>query len=159
MNTHVKFHDVEEQLWFLNGWMTIMRSSQAGRDGVSIMEFHIPHGDSPPTHVHHDEDEIFHLLEGRMRFRVGDKEFVLEPGNTVVAPKGVPHCFRVESKEGARGLNIMPGPHFESFVRDMARPADALTLPPRIEPTPEMIKLLAETAARYNIEVIGPPMA
>jgi mannose-6-phosphate isomerase-like protein (cupin superfamily) len=158
MNTHVKTFPAEEDLWFLNGWMTILRPSASGRDGVSIMEFHIPYGDSPPTHIHHDEDEVFHLLEGRMRFRVGDKEFVLEPGHTVVAPKGVPHCFKVESREGARGLNIAPGPHFEGFVRAVSRPAEGKKLPPHGGPTAEMAAKLADVAARFNIAIIGPPM-
>jgi mannose-6-phosphate isomerase-like protein (cupin superfamily) len=149
----------EERIWFLNTLMTVCRSSASARDGVSILEFRAPFGDAPPTHVHHDEDEIFHLLEGRMRFRVGSDEFVLEAGQTVVAPKGVPHAFRVVSAEGARGYNIVAGPNFENFVRAMGRPAETSGLPEPAVPSPELIQRLAATAARYHVELVGPPLA
>ena len=148
----------EERIWFLNTLMTVCRSSAAGRDGVSIIEFRAPYGDAPPTHVHHDDDEIFHLLEGRMRFKVGDDEFVLEAGHSVVAPKGVPHAFRVESPEGARGLNIMAGPNFENFVRAMGRPAGT-GLPRPAAPSPELIGRLASAARAHAMDIVGPPLA
>lgn len=149
----------EERIWFLNSLMTVCRSSASGRDGVAILEFRAPYGDSPPTHVHHDDDEIFHLIEGRMRFRVGDKEFVLEAGQTVVAPKGVPHTFRVESKEGARGLNITAGPNFENFVRAMGRPAEHDGMPEPSRPSPELIDRMTRTARAHRADVIGPPLS
>jgi mannose-6-phosphate isomerase-like protein (cupin superfamily) len=149
----------EERIWFLNSLMTVCRSSASGRDGVSVIEFRAPYGDAPPTHVHHDDDEIFHLIEGRMRFRVGNDEFVLEAGQTAVAPKGIPHAFRVESPEGARGLNMMAGPNFENFIRAMGRPAETAQLPEPSAPTPAEIERLARTAAVYAMKILGPPMS
>lgn len=149
----------EEHIWFLNSLMTVCRSSASGRDGVSVIEFRAPYGDAPPTHVHHDDDEIFHLIEGRMRFRVGDKEFTLEAGQSAVAPKGIPHAFRVESPEGARGLNIMAGPNFENFVRAMGRPAETADLPAPEAPSRELIARIGEIAARHHMALVGPPLA
>jgi mannose-6-phosphate isomerase-like protein (cupin superfamily) len=148
----------EEHIWFLNSLMTVCRSSASGRDGVSVIEFRAPYGDAPPTHVHHDDDEIFHLIEGRMRFRVGDKEFTLEAGQSAVAPKGIPHAFRVVSPEGARGLNIMAGPNFENFVRAMGRPAETNGLPEPSVPAPTEIERLARTAKAHAMTVLGPPL-
>lgn len=158
MDSSTSRSDPAENLWFLNGLMKVCRSSHAAPDGVSIIEFRLPHGDSPPTHVHHEDDEIFHLIEGRMRVRVGDQEFVLEAGNTMVAPKGIPHTFRVESENGARGLNIVAGPNFENFVREMGRPAVSPSLPPRVTPGPELIGRLTACARRHQMEIVGPPM-
>lgn len=158
MSNTAKVYDKEENIWFLNGLMTIRRSTNDGPDGASIMEFRMPYGDSPPLHVHHDDDEIFHLIEGTMRFRVGDNELVLKSGNTVVAPKGIPHTFRVESPEGARGLNIVAGPNFENFVREMGRPGVPNTLPPLAAPTPELIESLTASARKHHMDVIGPPL-
>lgn len=148
----------EEHIWFLNSLMTVCRSSASGRDGVSVIEFRAPYGDAPPMHVHHDDDEIFHLIEGRMRFRVGDKEFTLEAGQSAVAPKGIPHAFRVESPEGARGLNIMAGPNFENFVRAMGRPAETADLPQPTVPAPAEIERLARIAQAHAMTVLGPPL-
>ncbi len=142
-------------LWFLDTWVTLRRLSSEGPDGVSIMEIRQPFGGSPPRHVH--EDEIFHLLEGRIRFWVGDREFDLEAGQTCVAPKGVPHTFKVISKAGARTLTMVVGNHFETFVRKLSRPAAALALPEPLAPTPEAIQALVAAGTESRITFIAPP--
>jgi quercetin dioxygenase-like cupin family protein len=55
-------------LWFLNTYVTIRISSRDGSDGISVLEHRASQGDSPPLHIHHDEDEIFHVLEPRQRW-------------------------------------------------------------------------------------------
>jgi mannose-6-phosphate isomerase-like protein (cupin superfamily) len=148
----------DESLWFLNTHITLRRRSDASADGVAIAEHHLPHGDSPPLHVHHREDEIFHVLEGVVRFRVGEQEVVAGPGHSLVGPKGVPHSFRVESPNGARMLTLTPGPDFEGLICDVSRPAGSASLPDPITPTPEMAAAIAEAAERRNITILGPPL-
>ena len=87
----------EDSLWFLNGRLTFRRSAASGPDRVVITEQEMVQGDSPPLHRHEREDEVFHILEGLVRFRVGETEVLAHPGETLVGPKGVPHCFRIES--------------------------------------------------------------
>ena len=53
--------------------------------------------------IHHTEDEIFHLLEGEFRFQVGHKERRCQAGAVLLAPKGIPHTYRVESSMGGDG--------------------------------------------------------
>jgi mannose-6-phosphate isomerase-like protein (cupin superfamily) len=146
-------------LWFLNSRVVIRRPSASSPDGLSLAEHWMPFGDSPPLHVHHSEDEIFHVLEGSIRFRVGDRDVVVRSGDSVVAPKGVPHTFRVESEAGARVLVMAPGDDFEGMVREFARPAGADGLPAPAVPTPAMLKALAEACERHGITILGPPMA
>lgn len=55
-------------LWFLNTYVTICISSRDDSDGISVFEHRASQGDSPPLHIHHDEDEIFHVLEGEVRY-------------------------------------------------------------------------------------------
>jgi hypothetical protein len=43
-------------LWFLNTYVTILISSRGGSDGISVLEHRASQGDSPPLHIHHDED-------------------------------------------------------------------------------------------------------
>jgi hypothetical protein len=45
-------------------------------------------------------------------------------GETLLAPKGVPHTYRVESREGARWLVITRRGDFERFVHALSRPAE-----------------------------------
>jgi mannose-6-phosphate isomerase-like protein (cupin superfamily) len=88
------------QLWFLNTLVTPRGSSEEGSDGLSLLENLAPRDDSPPLHVHHTDDELFHILEGEPRFRVGDEELRLAAGETLLAPKGVPDTYLVESERG-----------------------------------------------------------
>jgi mannose-6-phosphate isomerase-like protein (cupin superfamily) len=152
-------HPTNDDLWFLASRVTLRRLSQDGPDGVSIIEHRSPYGDSPPTHLHHDEDEVFHVIEGRLRLRVGNEELTAGPGDTVVAPKGLPHTYRVESPEGARYLTLVTGAGFESMVRAVSRPAAAPGLPPPAMPTPADVERLARIAASHAIDIVGPPLA
>src|SRR3954447_20398278 len=116
--------DPSNHLWFLNTEVTIKVSHLNGSDGVSVLEHRAPHGNSPPLHIHRTEDEIFHILEGEMLFRISDRELRAGAGETLLAPKNIPHSYRVESAEGARWLTITRGGDFETFVRSCGRPAE-----------------------------------
>ena len=146
-------------LWFLNTFVTIRVSESAGQDHISILEHRAPHRDSPPLHIHHTEDEIFHVLEGEFLFKIDNQEHRLGAGQFILAPKGIPHQYLVESAQGGRWQTITVPGDFERFVRVMARPAERLELPePAEAPSPEAVKALMETAAQYGIEIIGPPL-
>lgn len=146
------------RVWFLNGLVTVGVSNDDGSDGISVLEHLAPHGDSPPLHVHHDEDEVFHILEGELRFRVGDDELRAGPGETLLAPQGVPHTYRVESEQG-RWLVTTARGNFERFMRAVSRPAERDELPePAPEPTAEQVKALGAVASAHGIELVGPPL-
>jgi mannose-6-phosphate isomerase-like protein (cupin superfamily) len=148
-----------EQMWFLNTLHTVRVRHDEGEDGISVMETLAPHGDSAPLHVHHTEDELFHLLEGELRMRAGDADVTIAAGETLLAPKGVPHTYRVESREGARWLVITRRGDFERFVRSQSRPAERPELPtPHGPPTPEQLEALAAAAGNYGIELLEPPL-
>jgi quercetin dioxygenase-like cupin family protein len=148
-----------EQLWFLNTLHTVRVRHNEGEDGISVMETLASHGDSPPLHVHQTEDEIFHVLEGQLRIRAGDADVTIGAGETLLAPKGVSHTYRVESREGARWLVITTRGDFERFVHALSRPAERPELPtPQGPPTPEQADALATAAREHGIELVGPPL-
>lgn len=115
MNMHV----APRTLWFLNTLVRIHVSSHDGIDGISVLEHHARRGDSPPLHVHCDEDEIFHVLEGEVRYRVGEAERLACVGDILLAPKGIPHTYLIQSSE-ARMLTATRG-GFETLVRALGR--------------------------------------
>jgi quercetin dioxygenase-like cupin family protein len=148
-----------EQLWFLDTLHTVRVRHDEGEDGISVMESLAPQGDSPPLHVHHTEDETFHVLEGELRMRAGDADVTIAAGETLLAPKGVPHTYRVESPAGARWLVITRRGDFERFVRAQSRPAERPELPtPHGPPTPEQAAALAAAAREHGIELVGSPL-
>ncbi len=57
-------------------------------------------------HNHEDTDDFFLVLEGSVTIQTREKDFVLNPGEIFVVPKGVEHC-PVAAKE-AHVLLIEP---------------------------------------------------
>ena len=42
-------------------------------------------------HAHEAEDELFLVLQGRLRMQFRDREVVVEPGELIVVPHGIEH--------------------------------------------------------------------
>lgn len=104
----------------------------------------VPPGHMPPLHVHHNEDEGFYMLEGRVSIFTPEGRTDLEPGDYVVAPRGVPHAYRV-GDETARWLVTSTPAGFERFVADVAALENA---------DPETLTAIG---AEHGIEILGPP--
>jgi quercetin dioxygenase-like cupin family protein len=147
------------RLWFLNTEVTIRVSETEGGDRISVLDHRVPFGDSPPLHRHLDEDEIFHIISGTLRFVLNGKELTASAGDTIRAPKGIPHTYLVQSREGGRLLSITARHQFENFVRALGRQPTHEGLPdPSGPPTPEQAEALAAAARKYGIEIMGPPL-
>ena len=56
-------------------------------------------------HVHHADDEAWHVLEGQLTFRYADRTETAATGTTVFVPAGVAHTFT--AGDGARYLIIL----------------------------------------------------
>ena len=148
-----------EQLWFLDTLVTVRVAAADGANGMTVLEHHAPYGDSPPLHIHANEDEVFHVIAGEIRCRVGTREFSVRAGETVQAPRNVPHSYLVVSREGARFLTVTCGGDFEKLVRSFSRPATYDGLPVAGgPPTPEQAAALADACLANNIALIGPPL-
>ena len=101
----------------------------------------------PPLHVHRNEDEGFYVLEGELTLWVGDDKHVLRAGESILAPRAVPHTVRVD--RDARWLVTSTPAGFEAFVR-----AVGSTEPQADLPSPEE---LVRVASQHGIEILGPP--
>jgi mannose-6-phosphate isomerase-like protein (cupin superfamily) len=60
-----------------------------------------------PLHVHLEDDEAWYVLEGTLRFRVGDVELEAPAGSAVFGPHGVPHTFWNPGPGRVRYLLVM----------------------------------------------------
>lgn len=83
----------------------------------SISEWWLePRTPGPGPHSHEANDDIFYVIEGTVRFLVGDDWIDAPKGSFVRAPAGVRHDFANETDARAGLLNIyVPG----GFERDM----------------------------------------
>ena len=144
-------------LWFGDALAEIRVSTRDGQGNLSMIELDLPYGHMTPLHVH-DEDESFYIVEGRLTFFVGDEVIEATAGTTRVAPKGIPHTFRVDSPQGARAIVVTSPGRFEDFVRAVSRPAAVTTRPEVTEPpTHEQIEAFTRGAIENGIEILGPP--
>jgi mannose-6-phosphate isomerase-like protein (cupin superfamily) len=75
-----------------------------------------------PLHVHHADDEAWYVLEGVLRFRIGDAMREAVPGSGVLAPKGVPHAYgNARRGQLARYLLVMT-PKIRALVQALHEP-------------------------------------
>jgi len=147
--------DHDQTRWFLGTAIKFLAS--AGDDGVCVVEHYMPYGDSPPLHLHQNEDEVFVVLRGTVRLEVGGRTQLLETGDVAIAPKGVPHSYIVES-DGARVLTVTRGHEFEGMLRTLSRPANGPGLPPQAAPSPEQLAQVAEVCRQNGIDLVGAPL-
>jgi mannose-6-phosphate isomerase-like protein (cupin superfamily) len=78
-----------------------------------------------PLHVHEREDEISHVLAGRLGVQVGDDVVEAGPGDTVLKPRGIPHAFWNPGDEPVRFLELIAPAGFERYFEDVAPLIDA----------------------------------
>jgi mannose-6-phosphate isomerase-like protein (cupin superfamily) len=76
-----------------------------------------------PLHVHHADDEAWYVLEGTLRFRLGDDEIEAGPGSAVFAPRGMPHAYGNAGTELARYLLVLT-PKIRALVDELHAPLD-----------------------------------
>jgi quercetin dioxygenase-like cupin family protein len=140
--------------WFIANRARIHLEGADTGGAFDLVEVEGREGDMPPLHVHHDHDETFVVLEGRVSLHLPGRAVELGAGESFFAPRGVPHVYRVET-ETARWLGIGNPPGFADFVREASDLAEIDGFPPS-EHAPD-IERVGAAAARQGIELLGPP--
>ena len=70
----------------------------------------------PPRHFHYAQDEWFHAVKGEFLFEVGDERFTLRPGDSLFAPRMIPHVWAyVGDRPGTLLLAVQPAGSLEAF--------------------------------------------
>ena len=116
----------------------------AGRDtggAFSLFEYTGRERGGPPLHVHPQQDEIFYILSGTYRFRVGRTEHELYAGDLIFLPHNVPHTFAQLTNEGRVLFSFQPTGRMEDFFRAAAAP----------QPSPGIFP-------DHGLRVVGPPL-
>jgi quercetin dioxygenase-like cupin family protein len=135
---------------FFRQTISVLASAHDTNGALGVIQVAGPRGSAPPLHVHEREDEAFYVLDGDYRVFVGDAMITASPGTWVWGPRGVPHGYQVLSAHGRHLSLTMPG-GFEAFFEEVAAIA-APSADPRTE-----VRRLTEVAARYGVELLGPP--
>jgi hypothetical protein len=107
-----------------------------------------------PLHVH-EEPEGFHVLEGSLLVVMGGTTVRLDPGQSIVAPGGVPHTYRAESESTRyQAVSFVASVElYEGFLRAAALPE------PAGSESHESDRVVESIAGRNGISILGPPGA
>ncbi len=82
----------------------LMHPAVQGNARQSLAEASLPVGGSTLLHRHRESEELYHILTGSGRMTLGDDEFAIAPGDTILIPPGTPHCLHNTGDEALRLL-------------------------------------------------------
>jgi quercetin dioxygenase-like cupin family protein len=101
----------------------------------------------PPRHIHPHQDEWFYVMEGEFLFEVGKDRLTLGPGDSILAPRNLPHAWAFVGDGGGRMLiSYNPAGKMEAFFRRVTKNN---AMPPQD-------KALFE---EFDLILTGPPLA
>ena len=116
--------------------------------GLLVLEnvFHAKGG--PARHLHYDQDEWFYAAEGEFIIEVGQERFEIKPGDSLLAPRKVPHVWAYvgDGPLGRMLITFMPAGKMEAFFREVTK---ANAMPPQ---DPALWRA-------HGMELMGPPLS
>lgn len=133
----------------VGGLLTFKARSEQSGGTLTAFENTIAPGEGPPLHTHDVENESWYVLEGRLRFKLGEDLRDAPAGSFVFVPHGVPHCFQNVGDTPAKILVLFTPGGMEAFFDRFA----TLT---KDEINPEAF---AEIGSSVGMTVCGPPLA
>jgi quercetin dioxygenase-like cupin family protein len=103
----------------------------------------------PPRHLHHNEDEWFYVLEGAYIVEVGSERFQLRAGDSILAPRELPHAWAFAGDTSGKVLiAFAPANKMEAFFRENAKHFSGGNDANE-----------AEIYRAYGMELVGPPLS
>jgi mannose-6-phosphate isomerase-like protein (cupin superfamily) len=121
-------------------------SAQDTNGGLFIIEEVSMRKGGPPRHLHHAQEEWFYVMEGEYLFEVGKERMRLTPGDSLLAPRKIPHVFAyVGENPGKILIGFQPAGEMETFFREAAK-------------TPDFV-VDEKLWGACGMEVVGPPLS
>jgi len=143
-------------LWVLGDLYEFKATAEDTGGRFALWKTTTPPGNpGPPPHIHHNEDEVFYLLEGELELMVEGRASVVGAGTFVNIPKNTLHTFRNAGTTPARFLGLVVPAGFEGFFEEIGEPVTDTSSSPPAGP-PDVEKIMA-TAPKYGLEIPPPP--
>jgi len=117
-----------------------------GRDPFTVMRMTVPPDAGVPSHQSPDEDKLFVVLAGSLRFHVGDEFFDVGAGQQISVGKGDTHGF----------VNVGKAAALHLIITSPARHDELLTALSKL-PDPHAPGAMDEICRIYNQKVLGEP--
>ena len=130
--------------------------------GISTIDFKVTSADSggamlvientnhakggPAKHLHVTQDELFYCIEGEYRIEIGGVRYELKAGDSIFAPRQVPHVWAyVGTSLGRLLITFTPPGAMESFFREVSK-GDSMPIQ-----DPALWRA-------HGMELLGPPL-
>jgi mannose-6-phosphate isomerase-like protein (cupin superfamily) len=111
--------------------------------GVFIIEHrNLLPATGPALHLHLAQDEWFYIMEGVVAFQVGEKRVQLAAGDSVLAPRRIPHTFSAVGSPAHMLIAFTPAGKMQQYFVDAS-------LHPELAATADFMN-------RYEMRWIGP---
>jgi quercetin dioxygenase-like cupin family protein len=132
------------------GQISIRYLLDGARTGtMGMFEMAVPPGSNvPPPHSHSNNEECVYVLEGTLRYSVGDITRDLGPGDSMFTPKGTVHRFSNPFSELARALIVLSPDIGAQYFLDVGSVVNAGTPPDKAA--------LVSVMARYGLVPAAP---
>lgn len=75
-------------------------------EAIAPYIYNLPVGKKVPLHKHPTTDELFFIIKGRIKFKIGDKELIATAGDVVKGKMNIPHSFANVGDEPAAFLSV-----------------------------------------------------
>jgi quercetin dioxygenase-like cupin family protein len=149
----IRHADEGDRRWFFGGAVLTWKASAEETGGAFLLwEAEMEQGKVTPLHIHPDSDETFYVLEGEILVHLDGVEHTVGVGGMMLAPRGVPHAFKVLSPR-AKMLTLATPGCCEQFYLDASEPMAA----GQVSGETDFAKVHASAAKNPGIEILGPP--
>ena len=115
-----------------------------------LLEVGLAPGMMVPRHTHTREDEAYYVLSGELEVVVGDEVFILRAGDTLMAPRDIPHRLRNSGNAENHYLIMFSPSGFEGFLEATTVPAPDNAVAPT-KPPAVAVRNVQELATDYGI--------
>ena len=147
----IKHQPRSKRYYFDVGIGSVCLSGADTGGAYCLLDIGLAPGMTVPRHMHTREDEAYYVLSGELEVVVGDEVFILRAGDTLMAPRDIPHQLR-NSGDVENHYLIMFSPFgFEGFLKATAVPAPDNAVAPT-EPPAVAVRNVHELAADYGIQ-------
>jgi quercetin dioxygenase-like cupin family protein len=135
--------------WLLDSLYVVKAACKETAGAMTVMEVTMPAGAGPPPHIHEGTESVY-VLEGNLRYFIGDDTFEGGPGTFFHIPKGIRE--RYDPLDTARVLITYTPGGIDEFFAEVGEPAQAHELPPPTGRPPDFERLQT-VGARYGIQM------
>jgi quercetin dioxygenase-like cupin family protein len=146
----IKHKPRSKRYYFDVGLGSVCLSGPDTGGAYCLLEVSLAPGMAVPRHTHTREDEVYFVLAGELEVSVGEKTFVLRPGDTLLAPRDIPHELRNSGDATNHYLLVFSPSGFEEFIMATAVPAPDNAVAPT-EPPAVAVQNVHKLATDYGI--------